>query len=388
MSIGRYTFDNTIPVRVEVSTVDVYIAKGSYVVYVLELTLYTEGSTKLRTMRLHKRFSDFVNLQTSLREEFKSSELPYELPNRQFGLWRKQNSLRDDVVRERRVKLAKFLSDMLNDSFDTKWKNSHATRDFLGLEHTKNWDSFVTEELVSASVSKGDNGDPNHALDLTKPECWLLQFKECKTELTECSQLLVNGERTRRLIRLRLQLNDLEKALQSAQNTTLLPHREVERRKYLLVTLRKDINELSIQQQTQEPQAQLPSATTQFMLMGTSPPNTHESGINSNTGTGNERMFVRGRPPSGRRRFGETSETVELDNQGLLQLHKSKLREQDEELEQLRAIIQRQKALSLEMNEELEGQNELLGIFSSEIVSTEGKLGVATRRAKEFNDNS
>ena len=384
MSIGRYTFDNTNSVRVEVSTVDVYIAKGSYVVYVLELTLYTEGSTKLRTMKLHKRFSDFVNLQTSLREEFKSSELPYELPNRQFGLWRRQNSLRDDVVKERRVKLAKFLSDMLNDSFDTKWKNSHATRAFLGLEHHKNWDSFVADELVSASISRRDNDGKNSLLDLTKPECWLQQFKECKTELAECSQLLENGERTRRLIRLRLQLNDLEKALQSGQNTSLLPHREMERRKHLLVTLRRDINELSIQQQTQQPQTQLPSTTTQFMLIGNSSPTTDDSG----TGTKSERMFVRGRPPSGRRRFGETSETVELDNQGLLQLHKSKLKEQDEELEQLRAIIQRQKALSLEMNEELEGQNELLGIFSSEIVSTEGKLGVATRRAKEFNDNS
>ena len=84
------------------------------------------------------------------------------------------------------------------------------------------------------------------------------------------------------------------------------------------------------------------------MLIGNSSPTTDNSGTGTGTGTGakSERMFVRGRPPSGRRRFGETSETVELDNQGLLQLHKSKLKEQDEELEQLRAIIQRQKALS------------------------------------------
>ena len=54
------------------------------------------------------------------------------------------------------------------------------------------------------------------------------------------------------------------------------------------------------------------------MLIGNSSPTTDDSG----TGTKSERMFVRGRPPSGRRRFGETSETVELDNQGLLQLHK------------------------------------------------------------------
>jgi hypothetical protein len=56
----------------------------------------------------------------------------------------------------------------------------------------------------------------------------------------------------------------------------------------------------------------------------------------------------------------ETERTRELDNQGVLQLQKQTMEDQDMSIEELRKIVQRQKELGIAINAELEIQNELL----------------------------
>lgn len=63
---------------------------------------------------------------------------------------------------------------------------------------------------------------------------------------------------------------------------------------------------------------------------------------------------------SGRVLGKETERTRELDNQGLLQLQRQTMDDQDQDLEELRKIVARQKELGIAINGELQVQNDLL----------------------------
>ncbi|KAI9192937.1 uncharacterized protein BJ171DRAFT_35436 [Polychytrium aggregatum] len=68
-------------------------------------------------------------------------------------------------------------------------------------------------------------------------------------------------------------------------------------------------------------------------------------------------------PPRSTRRFGqpkETEQTRALDQQGLLQLQKQTMNQQDQSVDMLSSILQRQKQIGLAISDELDTQNSLL----------------------------
>jgi regulator of vacuolar morphogenesis len=70
-----------------------------------------------------------------------------------------------------------------------------------------------------------------------------------------------------------------------------------------------------------------------------------------------------GRKPaarSGRVLGKETERTRELDNQGLLQLQRDTMQDQDLSVQELMKVVRKQKELGIQINEELEIQNEML----------------------------
>ncbi|KAJ2966346.1 hypothetical protein NQ176_g10194 [Zarea fungicola] len=84
------------------------------------------------------------------------------------------------------------------------------------------------------------------------------------------------------------------------------------------------------------------------------------------------------RPSAGRRLGGggppvpETDKTLELDNQGDLQI------------DQLAAIIRRQKEMGLQINEEVERQTQMLDMIDEDEGRVRGKLGVANKRIRKM----
>ena len=76
----------------------------------------------------------------------------------------------------------------------------------------------------------------------------------------------------------------------------------------------------------------------------------------------------------------ETAETRELDNQGLLQLQKQRIENQDLDVEELRKIVQRQKELGVRINEELEVQDEMLRFVDEDVDRVQGKIDIAKKR--------
>lgn len=87
------------------------------------------------------------------------------------------------------------------------------------------------------------------------------------------------------------------------------------------------------------------------------------------------------KPRSGGRVLGkETAETKELDNNGVLQLQKQKMADQDMDVEELRNIVARQKELGIAINQELEVQNEMLRMVDEDVDRVQGKINVAKKR--------
>jgi len=86
-------------------------------------------------------------------------------------------------------------------------------------------------------------------------------------------------------------------------------------------------------------------------------------------------------PPSSGRVLGkETGKTRALDNQGVLQLQKQMMQEQDEDVDVLARAVARQKELGIQIQEELEVQNEMLGMLDEDVTRVQGKMDVARKR--------
>ncbi|CAB5366586.1 unnamed protein product [Rhizophagus irregularis] len=92
--------------------------------------------------------------------------------------------------------------------------------------------------------------------------------------------------------------------------------------------------------------------------------------------------------PSSRRVFGnsratmpaETEQTRGLDNEGLINLQKQTMEDQDSHVEQFSAILSRHKHIGLAIGQELDYQNQLLNELDGDLDRTADKLRFTTRK--------
>ena len=92
--------------------------------------------------------------------------------------------------------------------------------------------------------------------------------------------------------------------------------------------------------------------------------------------------------PSGRVLGGppvpETETTRALDNDGVLQLQKQMMQDQDLDVDELAKIVRRQKEMGLAIHGELELQNEMLGRIDADADRVKSKIDVAKKRVKKI----
>lgn len=344
-------------VHVDVAINDIKIVKKSYTLYRVDLKII-RGNKEVGQYHVFKRFSDFIKLKQNLEHEI-HSELPYELPPRRYNIWGKPSGSCDpDIIEERKKELVTFLHDMLNDSFDTRWKNSPYLIEFL--QFPSDWDK--SSKLNAYDLPSGTTaGTGNSIVDAQK---WLEELRNCKSQLEEARK---DDYSTKLLIQLRLRIQILDKSLKEIKERQLVGEGEVQRRRNLLNALKDDLNKSSKGPSSDWNDTKGDEIGSKGPLFGAS-----------------ERSPQK--PLVGRRKIGETEATIGLQNQELLQLDRSTMKNQDKQLEELRNIIRSQKNMSLEMNDELAAQNELLDMLSGDVETTATKLRTANRRAKKFND--
>ncbi|QLL33034.1 hypothetical protein HG536_0D05550 [Torulaspora globosa] len=356
-------------IRVDVALEDVRIMKESYALYGVLIRIVRQdsghGPEQVYEQHVYRRYSEFLDLKNKLEKQF-GAELPYELPGRRFG-W-KRSAVDPYIIEERKTQLAKFLKDMLNDSFDTKWKNSEHVSKFLKL--SAGWNA-------TAGESGSRNVHQTHSLDLSDAAQWMTKLKDSKTIL-EQARRAGSSERSKLLMELRLDLYNMEAGLREQSQSRQIGETEAERRSNLLSTLKRDVNEMALEQAHD---------ADSYSGSGREPTADDDDRVRSALFPDSVAQRSPKKPLAGRRKFGETGETEQLDNRQLLQLHKSKMQDQDKELEEMRKIIQRQKNLSIEMNQELAQQNDLLDLLGNDVDDTATRLRVANRKAKQFNSD-
>jgi regulator of vacuolar morphogenesis len=80
----------------------------------------------------------------------------------------------------------------------------------------------------------------------------------------------------------------------------------------------------------------------------------------------------------------ETDKTRELDNEGVVQLQRQLMRDQDLDVEELGKIVRRQKEMGLAINSELELQKELLDKVDQDVDRVKGKIDIAKKRVNKI----
>ncbi|EFQ97460.1 V-SNARE [Nannizzia gypsea CBS 118893] len=333
----------------------------------------------LRSQTVEKRYSDFLKLHESLISQVEKPP-PAPLPKKSWF----SGTISNATFREERRKGLEEYIQAINSSEDSRWRNSTAWRSFLNLP--PNNASTRASNLHSAIAGPGAAGAP-----ITDPTTWLDCHRDVKTHLHDARLHLTRRDQASTpqkqhecsasakssLVRTGTLLGALEEGLKnisgnSAWSGSKLGEGELRRRKDLLTSARKEKDALEDLLNSMAAKNKLDSAVASI------PDKQALLGIDAVTGT--RKAAVKG----GRVLGKETNRTRELDNEGVLQLQKQIIGEQDVGVEEIRKIIARQKELGIAINNELELQLELLNVVDEDAGKLKSKIDIAQKRAKKI----
>ncbi|KFH48913.1 Vacuolar morphogenesis protein-like protein [Hapsidospora chrysogenum ATCC 11550] len=331
----------------------------------------------LRSYVVQKRYSDFSSLHATLTQQV-GSPPPEPLPGKH---WLKSTVHSPDLTQQRQAGLERYLK-AIAESPDRRWRDTSAWRAFLNLPTT----SSASTSAVSAGGIAG-----NAAAGAADPHTWLDMHRELKACLHEARQCLSRRDGAsdsgnssgvaeagtaakRALVKGGTLISTLTDGLRKMQESKRLGDGELRRRRDLVSAARMERDGLE-------------------KLVNSTPasPSAAKNGVSNHNGqpstTSDKAGLLRGGKPAGRvlgAPLPETARTRELDNAGVLQLQRQELSDQDAAIEQLSTIIQRQRAMGLQISEEVERQHELLARLDQDVDVVDGKIRVGNARLRKF----
>jgi len=339
----------------------------------------------LRKHEIKKRYTDFTNLHDALVSQT-GAPPPVPLPPKS---WLRRTVNNDALTEERRQGLEKYLKSMI-EADDARWRSSSAWRSFLNLP------SGTSTLNANGSLSNTSKGQEGSGRGITDPNQWLDVHRDLKSQIQSARQQLkqreaattaqqqhsLAAEAKTSLIRAATSIAQLEDGLRSITSagkgddagwggSKKLGDGEIRRRKDLLGAAKKEVEGL---------EGLLRSMANKNVSAG--------SGVQAGAvaSTGDKEALWKGTSaakPSGRVLGGplkETERTRELDNSGVLQLQQQVMQEQDEDVLSLGKTVSKLKDMGIMINEELEIQNEMLGLLENDADRHQGKLDVARKR--------
>ncbi|KAG0681041.1 hypothetical protein C6P40_002825 [Pichia californica] len=335
---------------------------GSYSLYDLEITIEL-NKYKIEKYRISKRFSDFLQLKKEL-ELSGTNNLP-DLPSKYSSFYKSKDSLKI----QRKIGLTDFTNSILNN------RNLRIQNEIL--------DFFNIPKSVIVELNMLTNNDFNNSIgnnekninlnNIDSAQKWMELYKIVKSLLQDSRTKMFNKGN---VVEIRKNLKTCENNINLLKNYLLntdeLGTGEIRRRKDLLSDVIKELTELNSMLLTlnfNQPSVYLPQSSSSTSSINSS---------NSND------LF---KTTNSRRTFGkikETQETKKLDNLGLFQTQKQEMKMQDQNLDSLRDMIQRQKQIGVAVNEELSIQNELLDSLNQEVDASTSKLKIAKNRVSKF----
>lgn len=325
----------------------------------------------LRTLTLQKRFSDFIALHSTLTAQV-GIPPPGSLPHKS---WFSNTVSNPQLAEERRKGLETYLQS-INQAEDPKWRDTSAWRAFLNLP------SNASSKSSSASGLRNAISGAGGSVPITNPVVWLDHHRDLKSQLHE-SRLYVTkrdqatttqaqhecgAQAKKHLVKAGTVIASLEQGLRNlsadAWGNEKLGEGELRRRRDLVESAKREKEGL---------ENLLAAMITKSQVDQTVAKAQEKEALVGNAASS--------KPLSAGRVLGrETDRTRALDNDGVLQLQKQLMQEQDEDVMVLGQAVRRQRELGIAIQEELQVQNEMLGMLDEDVTRVEGKIQVANKR--------
>ncbi|KAI1760834.1 Phox-like protein [Hypoxylon sp. FL1150] len=328
----------------------------------------------LRTFVVQKRYSDFATLHQNLTA-LVGNPPPTLLPGKS---WFKSTVSSPELTEDRRRGLESYLR-AIAESPDRRWRDTPAWRTFLNLPSMSSTGNSAASVRAGYGIPSRDAANVAAAQD---PGTWLDLHGEMKRDFQEARRCLARRDSAmdnstaleagsaakKALVKAGGLLTVLGDGLRAMEDAKRLGEGEIRRRKDLLAAARverEDLEKLSttVSAAMKASQKAMPSAADKAALIGNGP---------------KARGRVLGAP------LPETERTRELDNQGVVQLQRQMMKEQDEDVEELAKIIRRQREMAQAIHHEVEVQNEMLDHVNSQADTLTGKVNVAKNRVKKL----
>jgi regulator of vacuolar morphogenesis len=334
----------------------------------------------LRTFVVQKRYSDFVTLHSSLTS-LVSAPPPAALPSKS---WFKSTASSPELTETRRVGLEAY-SRAIAEGPDRRWRETSVWRTFLNLPSSSGSGSSARGELEAAH-QRGLGTQAGQVA--AEPHVWLDLHREMKGQLQDARMFLgrrdgattahaqyeAGANAKRCLVKAGGLLGNLEEGLKimgEGEKRGLegkIGQGELRRRKDLLGSAKVERDGL-------EKLAVNLAAKSQKASNGSGAAATQQD---------KNALFGPGVSKPGGRVLGapvpETAKTRELDNDGVVQLQKQMMADQDLDVEELAKIVRRQKEMGQAIHGELEEQNEMLKRLDEDVDRVQGKIVVAKKR--------
>ncbi|KAF1919168.1 hypothetical protein BDU57DRAFT_512109 [Ampelomyces quisqualis] len=351
---------------------------------------YTEYVVKIEhpfpraATSVSKRYSDFAALDTALRAAVGCAP-PIALPAKAWGiggfLGLGGGPASPDAVERRRQGLEQYLR-VIEATEDGRWRVSKPYRDFLELGDKER---KASTNLPGAQFGKDRVRDSSDWLDkhadlkscLQDARRWLTAREQATAAMAQ-HDAAANAKKS--LIHAGTLVSALEEGLGRLGGASgnewsgeKLGEGEIRRRRDMISGLRKERDGL---------ESVLNSMAVKTAISGSgssSTPSTSTAAVTQEQKAG----LFKGAKPAGRRVLGapqETERTRELDNEGVLQMQKQIIQEQDEDLVDLTTVVRRMKEMGVAINTEIVEQNAMLGLLEEDVERVDGKIKIAKKR--------
>ncbi|KAJ5514044.1 hypothetical protein N7463_003596 [Penicillium fimorum] len=351
-----------------------------YTVYHITLRL------PLRSFTVPKRYSDFATFHSTLISQTNAPP-PAPLPSK---TWFSKTVSNERLREDRRRGLEEYLR-AINESEDGRWRTSPAWRAFLNLPtavaSTGNGSTNTSTRLHAAITDLTATNAP-----ITDSTLWLDYYRDMKNHLHDARlQLSRRDQETTpqkqhessaqakgSLVRAGTMITTLDEGLKhlgrgdKSSASSSLGGGEIRRRKDLLINARKEKDGLEDLLHAMATKSRLDHTVASIQ--------DKEALMNAANGPGDAASGRRTPARAGRVLGKETERTRELDNDGVLQLQRQMMKSQDDNVDELRKIIIRQKELGTRINEELEVQNDLLRLADEEADILKSKMDIGRKR--------
>ncbi|KAH7883645.1 Phox homologous domain-containing protein [Phlebopus sp. FC_14] len=340
-----------------------------HVVYRIEVQAH------VRSWQMWRRYSEFLELHTELTKST-GSPPPAALPPKN-ALSILRGPFRDEsaMVEQRRAGLETYLRAIISTKED-RWRESFAFRDFLGVpvgRHGAMAENSSTMRFSSASWL-------DEHLELQS------RIRDVRADINRRDTLsdrgdvgashTTNVQAKKKLAEILSRVRALTQGLQEL-GMSGMAEGELQRRTDMVSRLQDDCEKLG----------KMVTVARQASRMSTSTPPPAQSFTNVAVAPESDRAALLGSSKPVTRVFGaalkkpqETDQTRPLDNHGVLQLQKVQMEQQDAQLSQLTAILQRQRHLGEAIGAEIAVHCEMLDDLGNDVDRVGGKLASAKKQ--------